>query len=238
MLVLHTRSLILIYETAEALVKSGGDADRSLPKMVATKDFSGDQDEKEVINVRLEADTDLKPDPQTDTHPLESKRELLQLDMSVGKLTWTMSYIKTDKKLPLRRPVSAVIAELVLKQSMIFLDVQPDGTIAGDVQVMDLTLKEDSNILGYIIQQDLYYRKTKPPKAGGGTMDTRRASSKDSMLRVSFSYSKQDIKGIYFITGGEGGEGERKGRGEGGGGEGRGRGRLQTWSNCLKKFSL
>lgn len=138
---------------------------------------------------------------------LDPPRDLLQLDASLKRLRWTLRYVEASQSSPAKEPISLVAAELMVFETFALVDFRADGSIAGDMWVMDTTLKElslDGAPKGeggaFIIHQDLYYRKTKPPKLDGGTMDTRRSSPDDNLLRMTLSYSKENIKGIVTVV--------------------------------------
>ncbi len=142
--------------------------------------------------------------------------KVFQMDMALNKLEWNMEYCNRvpSKDLPHITHVQSIVrTKLVVVELQAFIDLSSDSSFSGDVLIMDVTLKEisptsppmyyhlgyndpSSSNDAYIIQQDLYYKKTRPPKAGGGTMDTRRSSSTDALFHLSLSYAKEDIKGI------------------------------------------
>ena len=162
--------------------------------------------------------------PKTHHH-----RSLLQLDADISSLEWHATYITAEevKKtgdgfVPFGSHPSVTLAtRLALDNLFSSLSVQSDKTFSAEVWLMDISLKEvtysanrrrsssyDNHQLGmssesYILHHNLYYRKTKPPRFGGGTMDTRRSSSKDVVLQTSLSYSDQEMKGV-CVEGGEG----------------------------------
>lgn len=138
---------------------------------------------------------------------LGEERDILQLDASLKKLSWTLHYIESNKPVfPVGKQQHnvAIIAELVVHELFSLLDVAHDTSFKGEAWIKDITLKElptshhhysEDKGEASILDQELYYRKTKPRKLDGGTMDTRRSSSKDTIVRTTFSYSKEDIEG-------------------------------------------
>ena len=173
------------------------------PGSVMASDSSADVvTEEKGANLRIVATSLADTDPVVNEGPT---REMLQLDVNLRSLSWTISYIEPRKNSSLLQSVPTVMTELLIKDILMIFDLKPDGCISSDVWVMDLTLKENpsdgahSNAnTAYIICHSLYYKKTKPPRLGSWTMDTRRSSPKDALLQVSFSYSEQDINGIYY----------------------------------------
>ncbi len=149
------------------------------------------------------------------------RRRLLQLDIDITFIEWHLTYVsvnevKTDDPVLHHHPMSVTLAtKLALDGLMCSLSVQPDTSFIADCWLMDTSLKEvvytanrrrsssyDSHRASmttesYILHQNLHYRKTKPPKIGGGTMDTRRASSKDVVLQVTmeYEYSQNSMNG-------------------------------------------
>jgi hypothetical protein len=132
-------------------------------------------------------------------------RNLMQLDASLKRVQWTLHYIECSKaQLPSGKPVHVVIAEMLVNEVFSYVDIESDGSLQGEAWVTDITAKELPCNHGYssldhkdsyILNQALYYRKTKPPKLGGGTVDTRRSTPGDAVIKIDFSYSKEDIKG-------------------------------------------
>lgn len=154
----------------------------------------------------LEEDVELVTSEDLGASGGEATGGILQLDASLKKLKWTMHYIQTSNGLPMtaKHLLRTLVVEMVVQETILLLDVASDVSLMGDVWVTDFTAKELPNSHtynsleredSYIVHQELYYRKTKPPRLGGGTMDTRRASRDDGVLKVSFSYSKDDLKG-------------------------------------------
>lgn len=138
----------------------------------------------------------------------ETARDILALDANLKRVKWTMHYIGTCNPLP-GKSIRTILAELVVEETFVLVDLTSDGSLKGEAWVMDVTMTElPSNHMynsldraeAYIIHQELYFRKTKPPKLGGGTMDTRRCSPDDTVLKVSFDCSKKDIKGIIYLS--------------------------------------
>lgn len=133
------------------------------------------------------------------------ERDILQLDANLKRLHWNMYYVETNKGLPPALQAQHITAELVVHDVFYLLDMKPTGALMGETWIMDVTVKElptNHTTHGtlergeaYIIHQNLYYRKTKPPKLDGGAMDTRRSSPNDTLLKTTFSYSKEDITG-------------------------------------------
>ena len=154
-----------------------------------------------------ERDSTLTTEKEEPAEPA-SARDLLQLDASLKRVKWTVHYVEASNSLPVtaKHLVRTLTVELAVQEIMLLLDLAADVSVKGDAWVTDFTAKElpnnrAYNSLGkedsYIVHQELYYRKTKPPKLGGGTMDTRRVSREDNVLKISFEYSKEGINGIF-----------------------------------------
>lgn len=131
------------------------------------------------------------------------ERDVFQLDAGLKKLKWTMQFIETNRALP-DHLLHTLVTELVVQETFLLLDLGPDAALNAEAWVMDLSMRELPNGHSFnslekedtfIINQELYYRKTKPPKLGGGTMDTRRSSPDDSVFKASLLYTKGDVKG-------------------------------------------
>ena len=147
------------------------------------------------------------PTPPSSSSSPGEERDILQLDANLRRLQWNMYYVEANKGLPPALQAQHVTAELVVQDVSCLLDVKPTGSLVGETWIMDITAKEvpashtPHGTLergeAYIIHQNLYYKKTKPPKLGGGAMDTRRSSPNDTVLKTTFTYSKENITGTY-----------------------------------------
>ena len=132
-------------------------------------------------------------------------RDILQLDANLKRLKWTLQYIEPNhKSFPVPGKHLHMITELVLHDVFSLVDVEHNGSAQGELWIMDMTAKELPTNHTYssleredafILHQDLYYKKTRPPRLGGGTMDTRRSSPADTILKTSFRYSQGALKG-------------------------------------------
>ena len=145
-------------------------------------------------------------------HPVSgdtsSTRDLLQLDATLKKIKCTLHYAQVGKVLPIGKAPNAVVAELALHDLYGLMELKSDGSFHGDAWVTELTVKEVPSQNGYgtlereagegsyIVHQELYYKKTKPPKLGGGTMDTRRGTPDDTIFKISVNYVQQNLEGI------------------------------------------
>lgn len=146
-----------------------------------------------------------KEEAEESTDGVEEVRELLQLDVDLEKLEWTISYIDPHKRSLLETAAHTIKTELLLHNSLATMTLRSDSSISAELCTMDMSLRECGSFHhnggvteekeAYIIHQNLYYKKTKPPRVDGGTMDTRRASQKDTIFKFSFSYSREGIKG-------------------------------------------
>lgn len=136
-----------------------------------------------------------------------SVTDILQLDANLRKLKCILHYTQSKRVLPIGRASHSVVAELTLDEIFGLMELKSNGLFRGDAWLMDLSVKEiPTNGYGslerevgaefpHIIHQELYYRKTKPPRLGGGTMDTRRSSPDDTVFKISFDYFQESIKG-------------------------------------------
>lgn len=148
-------------------------------------------------------------------------RSMLQFDIELKRLEWLASFLNAENTGAVSDSLqdnslkyTLFSTKLALEDFFATLNVDSDGSSSVDLWLMDLSLKEvpscttdhrrscatddrrpSSTDDAYIIHQSLYYEKTKPPRFGGGTMDTRRVSSKDVVMQAAISYSKQDIQG-------------------------------------------
>lgn len=150
----------------------------------------------------------------TDSHCSESDvatvRDVLQLDANLKEFKCTLHYVQTGKVFPIGKTPNTVAAELSVSEVLGLMEIKTNGHFHGDAWVTDVIVKEIPSSHGYgslerndgeklpcIVHQELYYKKTKPPRLGGGTMDTRRNSPDDTVLKVSFDYFQNVVQGTY-----------------------------------------
>ena len=150
----------------------------------------------------------------------ESVRSLLQLDVELKRLDWLTTYLdggntKGSYGSLHNNALQNIFlsTKLILDDLFATLNVDSGGDITADFWLMDLSLKEVPCDIEHrktratdnrrrscavdvnIIHQSLYYKKAKPPRFGGGSMDTSRSSSKDVVMHAAITYSKQEIQG-------------------------------------------
>ena len=177
--------------------------------------------EQEAVKSKHEQKLEVSPEEDAAADSKPGVRSLLQLEVDVSCMEWHATYISADNAMKgafrdYTDQAVILATKLTLENLLSSLNVQSDATFSAECWLMDVALKEvaystnrrrsssyDTLRPGmgsesYILHQSLCYRKTKPPKFGGSTMDTRRASSKDVVLQAAVDYANQEIKGNMF----------------------------------------